>query len=169
MSRSRSRRLVGAARGEPGQAAGRLLAQLQAGWNEARIASLVYVQPETGELLALVVVMIESDREVAEVAYRVNPTPRRHGIGTRVVRLASDWALHELHLERLWLEIEPGNRASHRVAERNGYQREGVFRAHCRDRRTGERHDCVIYSLLPGDFPDEPPERSGAGARNPEG
>lgn len=138
--------------GSPGAAARRLLAQLRDGWEQGKTASFVYVEAETGDILALIAAIMEADPAVAEVAYWVSPAARRRGIATRALRLVSRWALDELGLERLWLEIEPGNVASHRVAERNGFQREGVFRAHCRDRRSGLRHDCVIYSLLPGDL-----------------
>jgi [ribosomal protein S5]-alanine N-acetyltransferase len=137
--------------GSPIATARRLVAYLRDGWQQGKTASFVYVDPETGELLALIAVMIEADPAAAEVAYWVSPTARRRGIATRLLRLVSAWALDELGLERLWLEIEPENVASHRVAERTGFEREGVLRAHCRDRRSGLRHDCVIYSLLPGD------------------
>ena len=132
-------------------AARRLREQLRAGWERGETASFVHVHPETGDVLALIAVMIEGDPAVAEVAYWVNPAARRRGVGTRVLRLVSRWALDELRLERLWLEVEPENVASHRVAQRSGFAREGVLRAHCRDRRSGLRHDCVIYSLLPRD------------------
>ncbi|MGZ4480844.1 MAG: GNAT family N-acetyltransferase [Gaiellales bacterium] len=137
----------------PAPAAAGLLAQLTGGWDSGRTASFVHVRPETGDVLALIAVMIDDDPEVAEVAYWVAPAARGRGIATAALGLVSRWSLRELGLERLWLEIEPGNAASHRVAERSGFRREGVLRAHCRDRRSGLRHDCVVYSLLPGDLP----------------
>jgi RimJ/RimL family protein N-acetyltransferase len=88
---------------------------------------------------------------VAEAAYWVSPAARGRGIATRGLKLLSRWALEQAGIERVWLEIEPGNDASHRVAAKAGFVREGVLRAHCRDRRTGLRHDCVIYSLLSSD------------------
>ena len=106
---------------------------------------------ESAGVGGLIVAKVESDPEVAEAAYWVSPSARGRGVATRALRLLSRWAFDEAGVERLWLEIEPGNDASHRVALKAGFLREGVFRAHCRDRRTGVRHDCVIYSLLPGD------------------
>jgi len=137
--------------GSPIAAAHRLLGQLQRGWEQGKTASFVYAPPETDDVLALIALMLEGDPAVAEVAYWVNPAARRRGIATSVLKLVSRWALDDVGLERLWLEIEPENMASHRVAERNGFQREGLLRAHCRDRPSGFRHDCVIYSLLPSD------------------
>jgi RimJ/RimL family protein N-acetyltransferase len=131
------------------ESARRLLADLQNGWETGTMAAFLAVEGEA--LCGLIVAKVESDPEVAEAAYWVSPAARGRGVATRALRLLSRWAFEDAGIERLWLEIEPGNDASHRVALKAGFLREGVFRAHCRDRRTGLRHDCVIYSLLPGD------------------
>ena len=93
----------------------------------------------------------ERDPESFELAYWTASAARGRGLATAGLRHAAAFALGERGAERLWVEIEPGNAASHRVAEKAGFTREGVLRAHCRDRRTGLRHDCVVYSLLPGE------------------
>lgn len=103
------------------------------------------------DLLALATVIPERDPECFELAYWTAPAARRRGLATDGLRHAAAHALRERGAQRLWLEIEPGNAASHGVAERAGFTREGALRAHCRDRRTGLRHDCVVYSLLPGE------------------
>ena len=103
------------------------------------------------ELLALVVVIPERDPESFELAYWTAPAARGRGLATTGLRHAAAFALGERGAARVWVEIDPGNAASHRVAEKAGFTREGVLRAHCRDRRTGLRHDCVVYSLLPGE------------------
>ena len=51
-------------------------------------------------------------------------------VGTRAVRLVCAYAFERLGLERLELFTLPGNAASERVAERAGFQREGVLRSH---------------------------------------
>jgi RimJ/RimL family protein N-acetyltransferase len=101
------------------------------------------------ELLALAAVIPERDPESFELAYWTAPTARGRGLATAGLAHAAGFALGELRAQRVWVEIDPANSASHRVAEKAGFTREGVLRAHCRDRRTGLRHDCVIYSLLP--------------------
>jgi precorrin-6A synthase len=131
------------------ESARRLLADLQNGWETGTMAAFLAVEGEA--LRGLIVAKVESDPEVAEAAYWVSPAARGRGLATRALRLLSRWAFDEAGVERLWLEIEPGNDASHRVALKAGFLREGVFRAHCRDRRSGVRHDCVIYSLVPGE------------------
>ena len=86
----------------------------------------------------------------AELAYWVRPEERGRGLATLGVRLVTGWA-HRTGLARVWLEIEPGNRASSRVAERAGYQFERRLVGHCRswthdDPAVDDRHDCLIWS-----------------------
>lgn len=117
-------------------------------WGELPADTFALVE---GELLSLVAVIPEPDPESFELACWTAPPARGRGLAAEGLRYAADYALRELDAERVWVEIDPANAASHRVAEKAGFTREGVLRSHCRDRRTGLRHDCVIYSLLPGD------------------
>src|SRR5512146_2713173 len=78
---------------------------------------------------------------------------RGKGLATRAVRLISRWALRELGLPRLGLFTEPWNVASQRVAERAGFQREGVLRSWTEI--DGRRRDYVSFSLLPGDLAED--------------
>jgi RimJ/RimL family protein N-acetyltransferase len=88
--------------------------------------------------------------ETAEVSYFLAARARGRGLATRAVGLAARWAFGELGLARLELRAHPANEASHRVAERAGFRREGVERA-SRAWPDGSRFDSVVYSLLPGD------------------
>jgi RimJ/RimL family protein N-acetyltransferase len=75
--------------------------------------------------------------------------------------LVSRWALSQPGVARLELATSPENTASQRVAERSGFQREGVLRSyHVVD---GRREDAVFFSLLPADF-DEHAEHAPASA-----
>ena len=86
-----------------------------------------------------------------ELAYLVAPEARGRGLAHQSLQALGDWAIRELGLGRLQVQIDPENAASHAVARRAGYQREGLLRSafvlH------GERRDCVIYSRLPSDPP----------------
>jgi RimJ/RimL family protein N-acetyltransferase len=66
----------------------------------------------------------------AEIGYVVGPAARGRGVGTRTLRLLTDWGFAELGLERLELWIDVTNAGSERVAERAGYVREGVLRSY---------------------------------------
>jgi RimJ/RimL family protein N-acetyltransferase len=83
----------------------------------------------------------------ASIGYSLAPEARGQGIATRALRLLSNWAFATFdELVRLELWILPGNEASFRVAERAGFQREGVLRS--RLAVVGEFRDVVSYSLL---------------------
>jgi RimJ/RimL family protein N-acetyltransferase len=50
-------------------------------------------------------------------------------------------------VRRVWLETDPANHGSQRVAEKTGFVRERLARRHCV--RDGVPSDCVIYALPP--------------------
>jgi RimJ/RimL family protein N-acetyltransferase len=54
-------------------------------------------------------------------------------------------------VQRVDLITDPDNVASQRVAEKVGFQREGVMRAHLRH-PDGRIRDSVMFSLLPGEL-----------------
>jgi len=85
-----------------------------------------------------------------ELAYWVRPEERGKGVASRAVAAATLWAHRELAASRIWLEIEPGNEPSLRLAQRAGYRFEQRISQHCRD-WAGEDadrdswHDCLIW------------------------
>ena len=87
----------------------------------------------------------------ARVGYWVAAGARGRGTCTRALRLLVRYALEKLELQRLDLIIDPDNVASQRVAEKVGFQREGVLRAHLRH-PDGRIRDSVMFSLLPGEL-----------------
>lgn len=87
----------------------------------------------------------------ARIGYWIAAPARGRGTCTRALRLLSRYALAELELQRLELITDPDNVASQRVAEKVGFQREGVLRAHLRH-PDGRIRDSVMFSLLPGEL-----------------
>lgn len=87
------------------------------------------------------------------IGYWIAASSRGRGICTRALRLLSRWALDVLALQRLELITDPDNRASQRCAEKVGFRREGVLRAHLRH-PDGRIRDSVMFSLLPGELLD---------------
>jgi len=86
----------------------------------------------------------------ASVGYDLLPSARGRGVATGAVRLVTDWAFEQFpELVRLELWAIVGNEASERVAERAGFQREGVFRS--RLPFGSELRDVVVFSRLRGD------------------
>ena len=85
------------------------------------------------------------------LGYWIARDARGRGICTRALRVLARHGLEELELQRLELITDPDNRASQRVAEKVGFQREGVLRAHLRH-PDGRIRDSVMFSLLPGEL-----------------
>ena len=87
-------------------------------------------------------------RENYEVAYLAGADGRGRGLMTRAVRLVCDW-LFSSGVGRIEVRTHPDNAPSQRLAERCGFQREGL------ERKSiwlhGRRADAIVWSLLPGD------------------
>jgi RimJ/RimL family protein N-acetyltransferase len=87
-------------------------------------------------------------RDNYELAYLAREEGRGRGLMTRAVRLLCDW-LCEQGVGRIEIRTHPDNDASQRLAERAGFQREGL------ERRSiwlhNKRQDAILWSLLPDD------------------
>jgi ribosomal-protein-alanine N-acetyltransferase len=84
----------------------------------------------------------------AEMFYWVTRPDRRRGVASTCLGLVCGWAFTN-GIERAYLLVHPENEASHRVAARCGFIREGTLRAY--QRFKGDRPDMVSWSLLPTD------------------
>lgn len=106
-----------------------------------------------GSVVGAIGMTVNSMNYRGRIGYWIAAGARGRGICTGALRLLSHWALDELGLERLDLITDPDNLASQRCAERVGFQREGVMRAHLRH-PDGRVRDSVMFSLLPGELLD---------------
>lgn len=82
----------------------------------------------------------------ADFGYWVVPRARGRGTATDAVRLLAAWAFTTLNVARLEILVEPHNTASQRVAERAGFQREGLLRSY--KEFQGRRLDLIMYARL---------------------
>ncbi|MDQ3670703.1 MAG: GNAT family N-acetyltransferase [Actinomycetota bacterium] len=108
------------------------------------------VDARTGELLGSIGWRLV-DQENVQIGYWIGSDFRRRGIATRALRLLSRWALTELATGRVQLLTEPDNEASQRVAEKAGFEREGLLRRYVR-LGDGSRRDGIMFSVLPEDL-----------------
>lgn len=79
--------------------------------------------------------------------YWLAPGARGRGVATRALHLIVDWTLATTDVIRLELYTDVTNHASGRVAERAGFEREGVRRAWDLD-RDGRPLDAMFYVRL---------------------
>jgi RimJ/RimL family protein N-acetyltransferase len=116
---------------------------------EARHGTLVVTERSAGELAGTMSLWVVRPG-VGELGYWARREFRGKGYTTRALRIVSRWGFEELGLGRLQLCTFPGNVGSERVAEKVGFQQEGLLRAYIEHR--GERRDAMIWSLLPEEF-----------------
>jgi RimJ/RimL family protein N-acetyltransferase len=86
-----------------------------------RSAPLVIADHESDEPIGLINLQFRDDH-LATIAYSVFPAHRGKSVAPRAVRLMAEWAFGDLRLTELWLEIDPRNVASIRVAEKCGFE-----------------------------------------------
>ena len=128
----------------------------QTRWKTGEQASFAVVDRHEGDLLGGVDVDdIDEISSTGEVGYWLRPGSRGRGAATRAVRLVCSWAL-DLGLHRLTLLAEPHNSASLGVAERAGFRRDRLLRAHDVDWRDGRIRHFWRYVL---DVPPGPVAR----------
>lgn len=122
--------------------------QAARGWSEGRHGALAIADASSDRFLgAIGLGLIDEDR--ASIGYWVAPAERGRRLATDAVRLLGHWALQTVLLRRLELYHVVGNDGSARVAEKVGFEREGVLRAYVVMR--GVPFDCVMHSLLISD------------------
>ena len=81
-----------------------------------------------------------------EIAYGLNPNERGKGYGTEAVQLVVDYLFLSKDLARIQAIADVRNKASQRVLEKAGFQREGTIRKSIFNR--GELRDYYLYSIL---------------------
>jgi RimJ/RimL family protein N-acetyltransferase len=121
-------------------------------WDPRTTSQASYGIVGDGRMLGALGLMFDGPGS-AELAYWVRPESRRQGLAVRGIRALTPWAHATLRLPRVWLEIDPENTASLRVAERAGFTYEQRLPNHCRawhneDPELDSWHDCLIWTDL---------------------
>ncbi len=85
-----------------------------------------------------------------ELSYQVyNSEHRGRGVASEAVALMTGYLFDRMKHNRIRLIIHPDNLASKRIAEKCGYQFEGLARGAWFNQ--GRNHDVAVYALLRGD------------------
>jgi len=93
---------------------------------------------------------IQTNNKVANLGYWVRTSRTKQGIATATTLLLARFGFDELKLNRIEIVVAASNKASQRVAEKVGAQREGLLRNRF---MVGVKiHDAVMFSLIPQDF-----------------
>jgi ribosomal-protein-serine acetyltransferase len=122
------------------------LARYEEGWCDGSRAGFA-IEAHDGEFLGLgLFVRMDSEGRQGEIGYVVGPAARGRGVATRTLELLTDWGFSQLGLERIELWIDVENVESERVAQRVGYEHEGVLRSYWF--KEDIRRDFGIWSRL---------------------
>jgi RimJ/RimL family protein N-acetyltransferase len=121
----------------------RLLALSDTGRAENVAAHFAITATETGELLGSIGLKeIDWDASRAEASYWVAPEARGRAVAPLALQALVSWAGDHLGLREVELQIAAGNRASERVAEQAGFERDGVVAGGC------HVHDAVLDAVV---------------------
>lgn len=86
------------------------------------------------------------DNAQGEIGWVFHPRVAGQGIATEAATSLVDAAFDELHLHRVWAQLDPRNTASWRLCERLGMRREALLREESWFK--GAWGDLAIYGLL---------------------
>jgi RimJ/RimL family protein N-acetyltransferase len=116
------------------------LAAVRANWADGSV--YVWAITDGGPDLLGTVALHVGERTA--VGYWVAPWTRNRGLATRAVETLSAWALVDGGFDRLELTTDPENTASMRVAEKAGFECEGVVAGYVQT--TSGPRDSVVFS-----------------------
>lgn len=97
------------------------------GWDDETSATWAIVQAGTDTVRGRVSMYTSLSDGLGEVAYWVLPEARGRGLATAATIATTRWA-HQLGIQRVHLEHSVHNQGSKRVAQRAGFQAEGIAR-----------------------------------------
>ena len=120
-----------------------------ADWSDGSHATFSVLEATTGRYAGNVSLwrVDLADQRTAAIGYRTAPWARGRGVATAGVGAVTRWAFGSLGIERIELPHAMDNLASCRVAEKCGYQAEGVLRGAYRA-PDGTRDDEHLHARL---------------------
>jgi RimJ/RimL family protein N-acetyltransferase len=104
------------------------------------------VQKKDGTKIGLIFHRLNLPYKWMEIGYFFVPSERGKGYGTEAVQLIVDYLFLSKELARIYALADVRNKASQRVLEKAGLQREGTMRKCFLNR--GEWRDAYAYSIL---------------------
>ena len=116
-------------------------------WWTLGLYAFAITLPPSDRCVGQVGLQLEAEFRRAVTFYWLDRRVRGRGIATESLNLVTDWGFAEHDLARVHLVTHLDNPGSERVAQRCGYQREGILRAW--EPVKNEQPDVVMWSRLP--------------------
>jgi RimJ/RimL family protein N-acetyltransferase len=120
--------------------------QSRESWEKGDSFNFAILDAETGRLAGSIS-MRTKRFSTGHLGYWVAREARGRGVAPEALRTLCRWAVEALDVQRLELLTDVDNRGSQRVAEKAGFQREGILRSSL-EYRDGTRGDSLIFSFL---------------------
>lgn len=122
-----------------------LKAQVQA-FNERKWFEFAIVDTDGSYLGQCGLNQFDEANRRCNLGYWIRSPATGRGVATRAVVMARNWAFEHTNLARIEIVVAAGNRASQRVAEKAGAEREGLLRH--RLFLHGVPEDAVMFSFV---------------------
>jgi [ribosomal protein S5]-alanine N-acetyltransferase len=115
-------------------------------WWPRGVARFAITIAPSDDCVGQIGIQFESALRRAEAFYWVDTDARGMGIASEALSLVTEWAYRDHDIIRVHLVTHLSNTASQKVAERSGFQREGVLRAW--EPVKGAQPDVVMWSRV---------------------
>ncbi len=120
-------------------------------WWPRGVARFAITTPTNDTCLGQVGVQLDLRANRAEAFYWLARDARGRGLASEALDLVARWAFDVHRVARVQLVTHVDNAASQAVAERCGFEREGILRAW--EPVKGSQPDVVMFGRLPHDVP----------------
>jgi RimJ/RimL family protein N-acetyltransferase len=124
--------------------------QAHENWERGEAYNFAIVDAVGGQLAGSIAMRVLRFN-TGHLGYWVDREARGRGVATKALKTLCRWALDTLDVKRFELLTDPENVASQRVAEKAGFQREGLLRSSL-EYQDGRRRDSILFSALPDEL-----------------
>lgn len=116
-------------------------------WETGEEYTWAITRPEEDRVIGMIACRVRE--HAADIGYVLSRNCWKHGYVTGAARAIVDWAINLSFVYRVWAVCDVENRASARVLEMVGMQREGLLRRYIvHPNVSPEPRDCFVYSKV---------------------
>ncbi|MFC1996581.1 GNAT family N-acetyltransferase [Chloroflexota bacterium] len=116
-------------------------------WKEETAYPWAIIRKEDEELIGMIEIRI--DNHLSDMGFGIERSSWGKGYVTEAARTIVDWLFNQPSIYRVWAVCDVENKASARVMEKIGMQREGILRRYIvHPNISNEPRDCLCYARV---------------------
>lgn len=116
-------------------------------WDSGEEFSWVITRPQEDRVIGMIACRVRE--HAADIGYVISRKYWNRGYTTEAAKTIIDWASNLEFIYRVWAVCDVENKASSRVLEKIGMQREGILRRYIvHPNVSPEPRDCFVYSKI---------------------